>query len=166
MKNLLLTGEIQVGKSSLIKKSIANLDIKIGGYYTDRIIIKNELIFIFKSYSDENIILPFAKIDHSKKTKEINYDVFESKLVNILKNDLNHSDLIILDELGFMEEKIISFTNTIDEVLNSNTKVLGVLKKYDSPFLNNIKNREDTIILEVNPNNRDFLIDDINNFIK
>lgn len=166
MKNLLLTGKIQVGKSSLIKKAITNKNIKIGGYYTERITEDNNVSFIFRSYSNPNIKLPFAKINHNNKSKEVFHQVFKVQLVDLLENDLKSSDLIILDELGYMEENIRAFTKTIDKVLESKIKVLGVLKKYDSQFLNNIKNRSDTKVLQVNTNNRDFLVEYITDFIR
>ncbi len=50
-------------------------------------------------------------------------------------------------------------------VLNSNKVVLGVLKEFHSPFLNEIRSRKDISILKVTLNNRDYITNHILNIL-
>ena len=52
MKNLFLTGEIGVGKSTLLKKLIEKINTSIGGYVTERVIDNNTLKYNLISLYD------------------------------------------------------------------------------------------------------------------
>ncbi|HBI91165.1 MAG TPA: hypothetical protein DDY58_01310 [Terrisporobacter glycolicus] len=51
--------------------------------------------------------------------------------------------------------------DSLNKVLDSNKAVLGVLKKKNYSLINDIKKRDDLILLEVDKNNRDFICRDI-----
>lgn len=64
-------------------------------------------------------------------------------------------DLIVMDELGFFENNAVLFQEKVLEILDSDTPVLGVLKKKETPFLNSIRCRNDVSIFVVNKGSRD-----------
>nr|WP_279289913.1 nucleoside-triphosphatase [Clostridium botulinum] len=90
-----------------------------------------------------------------------NLYTFENKGVEILNTSLTNSDLIILDEIGFLEENAEKFKSSVRNILNSNKVVLGVLKEFDSPFLNEIRSRKDITLLNVTLKNRDYITNHI-----
>ena len=55
----------------------------------------------------------------------------------------------------------IGKSTVIKKVLDSNKAVLGVLKKKNCSLINDIKKRDDLLLLEVDKNNRDFIYKDI-----
>ena len=80
--------------------------------------------------------------------------VFNTKCAGILESALS-CDLIVIDELGPGEEKAADFLKTVEKVLDSDKKVIGVLQSCDSEYISAIKERGDVIILEVTKENRD-----------
>ncbi|UPA32228.1 hypothetical protein L0P85_08860 [Terrisporobacter glycolicus] len=55
----------------------------------------------------------------------------------------------------------IGKSTVIKKVLDSNKTILGVLKKKNCSLINDIKKRDDLLLLEVDKSNRDFICKDI-----
>lgn len=55
----------------------------------------------------------------------------------------------------------IGKSTVIKKVLDSNKTILGVLKKKNCSLINDIKKRDDLLLLEVDKSNRDFICRDI-----
>lgn len=173
-KNILLTGEIQVGKSTIINKVIDKYfknkvvsgfktlafyeDIKKEGYYIEDQLEKDNLV------NEENIV----GIVSEETNRCIGISkTFENKGVEILKRAMNtESDLILLDELGFFENNSENFKNMIMDIFETEIRVIGVLKKKDTEFLNSIKSRKDIKIIEVNIENREEIEEKIREYWK
>ena len=166
MKNLFLTGEKRIGKSTIIRKITKKVDHSLGGYITERKIEDNIKTFTINSLYDVTEKHIIANIDIKNNSKDIIIDSFEKKLPLILDNSLKYRDLIVLDELGFMENHIETFTSKVYELLDSEKPVFGVLKDFDCEFLNKIRNRNDVIILEITKENRDNILDEIVDILK
>ncbi len=166
MHNLFLTGKIKIGKSTILENVLEMIDLSIGGYITERKIQDSINTFTVRSLNDgieTHIIANTGAID---KMKKVSVDSFKIGLTSILDNSLYNRDLIVLDELGFMENDINEFTSKVYEVLDSEKPVLGILKDYDCDFLNNIRNRDDVIIVEITEENRETILDSIVSILK
>ncbi|WP_454053023.1 nucleoside-triphosphatase [Clostridium sp. Marseille-Q7071] len=166
MHNLFLTAPSGTGKSTVIKKVLYELNISIGGFQVERCLDNEGNIYFdmisFKDKKRNNIIGKCAK---SKKPIP-NLYTFETKGVEILNTSLENSDLIVLDEVGFLEENAENFKSSIIKVLDSNKIVLGVLKEFDSPFLNELRNRKDISIVKVTLDNRNYIASHILDILK
>lgn len=166
MYNLFLTAPSGTGKSTIIKKVLCNLNISIGGFQVNRHLTKKDKIYFdmisFLDGKGNNLIGECIK----NKKATPNLYTFETKGVEILNTSLKNSDLIILDEIGFLEENAENFKSSIRKVLNSDKVVLGVLKEFDSPFLNELRNRKDIFILKVTLNNRNYITNHILNILR
>ena len=161
MKNLFLTGEIGMGKSTLLKKLIEKINTSIGGYVTERVIDNNALKYNLISLYDGNEEYTISKMPLNKNSNvpEIFLSSFNDGVFNILEKSFYERNVIIMDELGFMESKAYRFQNIVFRLLDSSKTVIGVLKKRDCAFLNNIRNRKDVIIIEVTEENRNILLE-------
>lgn len=166
MINLFLTGKVGVGKSTLLMNVIEKIDLSIGGYITEKEFEGHTKIFIIRSLYNYIEKYPIAKVDKKNSRKKIYRDNFRYSITSTLDKSLKNRDLIIMDELGFMEENIEPFTSKVFEILDSDKMVLGVLKDYDCQFLNRIKARDDVFVLEVTEDNRDYLCQDIMDILK
>lgn len=166
MNNLFLTGEIRVGKSTILKNILKKTNLSIGGYITERSIKENIKTFTIKSLYDGIEKHTISKKNIKDGSKEIFIDSFKMGITSILDNSLKDKDLIVLDELGFMENDIQIFTSKVYELLDSEKPVFGVLKDYDCEFLNTIRNREDVIVKEITKENRDTIEGEIINILK
>lgn len=158
MKNIFLEGEIKVGKTFVLNNILKRLNIKFGGFKTIPI-YENDKKVCFKLINlltKEEDIIAIYNIDGNLI---INSNVFDELGVKSLDDALEYCDLIIMDELGFLEDNSNRFKEKVFEILNSEKKVIAVIKEKKNSFLNqvikygkvykvNLKNRE-TIIEEI-----------------
>ncbi len=155
MNNLFLTGKIGIGKTTVLKEVLEGINLSIGGYTTERIIDGPMRIYTARSLYDDARECTLAKIDSRDWSKEIFTEAFNTEILSILDDSFKDRDLIVLDELGFVENDIHSFTSKIYELLDSDKIIFGILKDYDCEFLNNIRARKDVVILNITEQNRD-----------
>ncbi|MBS4536710.1 hypothetical protein GOQ29_13890 [Clostridium sp. D2Q-14] len=173
-KNLFLTGNIKVGKSTIINKVIDEYfkDKTIAGFktlpfyeygYLKGYYIENQLeenIFPKK----ENIVGINSKNYGEKKCFGI-AETFENKGVDILNKSIDKNiDLVLLDEIGFFENEASVFKKNVHRVLDSEKRVLGVLKKKDTEFLKGLIARKDVMVIEVTEENRNNIVKQISNY--
>lgn len=173
-KNIFLTGDIHVGKStaivSFLKKHskfsiIAGFKTKplyengyLKGYYIESQ-IQPMLSNIY-----ENVVGVNAELGKGKSCFGIP-SVFEKKGVEILRKSLEiPNSIILMDELGFFEKDALQFKEQVHRTLDSQHKVLGVIKAKSNEFLNSISSREDVKVILVTLENRDNIANEINKY--
>lgn len=158
INNILLTGQIKAGKSTILNKSIQKLNLSPTGFKTLPYLINNEVtgFYITDSLSSatQNAYSLIGKKKHDGKWSSIP-DTFNIIGTQILNKSLNsNKKVILMDELGFFETKALTFQEYVFNCLNSNKIVIGAIKPIHTTFLNQIRNRKDIIIIEVNIDNR------------
>lgn len=166
MSNLFLTGDIGIGKTTILKETLNKIDIPIGGFTTKRVIDDPFRIYVVRSLYDNIKESTIAKVDSRDWSREVFIESFSTEILSILKDSIRDRHLIVLDELGFVENDIHSFTSKVYELLDSDKIILGILKDYDCEFLNNIRARDDIIIKNITKNNRDSVLNDVLEILK
>lgn len=153
MNNVLLTGERQVGKSTLIQYVLDDFPGLVCGFRT---MPQNGL----------HCLKPVGLTGYVKKKYYIcergadgrlkgNTAFFDHIGAQILKDCLaNKPDLILMDELGIFESEAYLFQEQVLDCLNSGIPVLGVIKDKPSPFLDLLRKRDDAIVLRIMKDNR------------
>lgn len=168
MKNLFLTGKVGIGKSTILLNALEEIDISMGGYITKRVYKEANMKFIVNALDDPLEEYAIIEVDTKKNLKMVYKESFETGLVQILDRGLKYRDIIILDEIGIVENDIEIFTSKVFQLLDSEKIVFGVLKDADCNFLNKVKNRDDVIIIEITEENRDYIsekvLDELNSF--
>ncbi|WP_027623915.1 nucleoside-triphosphatase [Clostridium lundense] len=156
MHNIFLTGEKGIGKTTIIYKILDHLNCDVDGYTVKSIVHGTLKDFYITSIKD-----------HTKKALMATGDITKRKIINIYEDSLNNfgaelinnciktNDIIVLDEIGFIESNCNNFKNAIINALNSNKLVLGVLKEFNGDFINSIRSRDDVILFRVDEKNRD-----------
>ena len=172
--HVFLTGDIQVGKTTLINKVLKELPAcRLGGFRTVTradvpgtsgsvyIIRANEVCSAGAAgaggagscFGDENRV--GIRCGHPGPAAFP--EVFDSFGVNILA-DAEDCDLILMDEIGKMERKALIFTKRVLELLAGDVPVLGVLRKEGStPLQEQIRKHPNVKLIEVTKENRDRL---------
>lgn len=160
MKNIFLTGDIQVGKSTLIKRILEKDQGQVCGFKTVPFYLNDESRlfqlnrFFPEQINNEQPLLVCKKTENGKLTGIP--EVFDQWGVRILEACLNAKpDIIIMDELGLFESEAYDFQKSVWRCLDSPIPVLGVLKAKNSPFLDRVREREDVLIIEITEANRE-----------
>ncbi|MCR5665609.1 MAG: nucleoside-triphosphatase [Eubacterium sp.] len=163
IKHIFLTGEKQVGKSTVLGNVLDALQergYRVGGFQTLPFFIDgNRRGFYLHSLGDtpEGMNdIPVAVCFHSKKGPSgIGItEAFNRFGAGMLKDALDNADILWMDELGRLEGDAYEFNKTVVECLDRAPHVIGVLQKVKRAFLQEIALREDVMVIEVTTDNR------------
>ena len=162
MKNLFLTGEVDAGKSTVIRKTLALLPpIVCGGFRTVSVPVSQEALI--EVYLEKAWEKTPQDLSHLVGTRfgfghfTAYPKVFDSVGASILTSVPDGSALIIMDELGVMENDAAVFRKAVFEALSGKLPVLGVIKPKHTEFLDAVRAHEHSEIFEVTDRNRDEL---------
>ena len=154
--NLFLRGELQVGKSTAIKKILGNIKQAYGGFKTfcSSVIDLRFNVYICSVnepiYMEKQNCVACCKI--GGKPEQYSY-IFDTVGVKLLKS--SNENIIVMDELGFLENNSRLFQKAVMEKIDSSAVVIGAIKKIEIPWINEIQKRKDTIIIDLTLNNRE-----------
>ncbi len=159
--HIFLTGEIQVGKTTIIRKILANLGAEYGGFKTyfgpDR---GSEDRFLYISAANEpdhcrvqNAIVKFRKAGEPLVMDE----KFDTVGVELIRTARQTAKLIVMDECGNLERQAVAFQDEILKTLNQDVPVLGVIKLASSGWTDLIRNHQQVKLITVTKENREAL---------
>ncbi len=186
-KHIFLTGNVQVGKSTILRKIIeACPEKEIGGFFTKWINknnIKNGGLYIFQATRqnlsevdklsvkktagepvNESAILygkenMLAGFRPDNYKKKITFpEVFDTVGVSYL-NNTDNADLILMDEIGVFEDKAPEFKKCVMNTLDGNTQVIGVVRDKDGVLTNAVKIHPNVTVIDVTIKNRNELLE-------
>jgi nucleoside-triphosphatase len=166
-KNIFLTGAPSSGKTTVIKKLIRHLDYPARGFYTEEERSGDRRIgFMMNSLDGRHGYLAHQDIKSEFYIRR--YGVSIENIEKIAVHSINPEDntIIILDEIGKMECYSEQFRRMAVRALDSPNIVVGTVALGGDEFIKNIKSRDDIVIIEVTPSNRNALPDVIMRKIK
>ena len=151
--NVFITGGSNSGKTWLIDKFLEQYSGTVGGYKT--VLAKTAIDDMCGIYMLD-INAPDEQLSQSNRAgictlerKPVSCpDVFETLGASILSRK-PRPDLIIMDEVGVLEEDCPKFIKGIFECLDSSSDVLGVLKKKSSGLTDAIRARIDIYLINL-----------------
>ena len=158
---IFLSGPRNIGKSTVIRRTLAILlaqePLRLGGFFTWRVGADDPHIYLRPAeiWREQEI---YRLASYNAKNGGLNCDVavFEQTGVQLLAQSAG-ADLLILDELGFLENKAPAFRQAVVTALCGATPVLGVMREGNIAWLREIKNDLQVTIYEVNEQNRNDL---------
>ena len=183
MKKIFLTGERNVGKTTIIERIVFTNRLHPAGFCTvigpaadqgdanrtdDGESKDHDQVFIVpfnERHRGPWSVPPVAIRDLAQLSFVAYPKVFDTHGVDILRHSLG-ADLIVMDELGFMEDEATAFKQAVISVIEGPTPVLGVLKKKDTPFLNQIRNHNQVYMFEVTLANRDVVFEALQGLLR
>ena len=156
--NVFLTGNVQVGKSTAIKKFLEKKNIKPLGFTTHLDRKTGSLIMKLRGNSGDQTLEVAAPGGEHRPLPDIGAFDRAGKLLTDI--DTSGCDMLIMDELGFMEKDAAVFMAAVPALLDRGVPTIGVLRnKPDGPFWSMLHERGDTVILTVDEENRDDIPD-------
>lgn len=157
-KHLFFTGEMGVGKSTLIRKILRQAKGPVGGFFT----VKAEDLFpgqpSLHLLSLKQTLVPSKEnfLTFCGEKNEETAAMF-NKLGCGALSDTRDLELLIMDELGPHEANALLFQRAVIRALDGPVPILGVLQKADSPFLSEIRAHPKVAVVEVTRQNREQL---------
>ena len=156
--HIFLTGDIQVGKSTIIRKFIIQANLSADGFMTFWDDADNGRSLYISPYgvdipaNERRLLTNVCKNRPPlwEKTKH----VFDEYGAEILDN-AGKRDVIVMDELGFMESEAFIFQSAVMRHIERAVPVVGVIKPCQSEFLDTIRSHPNVSVFEVTENNRD-----------
>jgi nucleoside-triphosphatase len=155
--HVFLTGDIQVGKSTIIRKVIHELGISPGGFRTswgDPLPDGSSDLFLLGMNETPSSYRIAAHRFGSGRGITAFPEIFDTVGPRLL-TEATSSSLIIMDELGFIEKDAAGFQNAVLSTLNKSVPVLGVVRNMQTPFLDQVRAHPNVDVIIVTKENRE-----------
>lgn len=155
-KNILITGIPKIGKSTLLRKIIANIPNKVG-FVTNEILGEMGRIgFEMETHLGNKAVV--AHTDFQSLNKVSKYSVSIENLDSLIPevSIFGNREVLYLDEISKIQIFSKSFQTLVLSYLNSkNTCICTIANIHHNNFIESILNREDIILVEISPENRE-----------
>ncbi len=166
-KHIILQGEKGAGKSTLIRRLANEMQCTAGGYLTRAVMNREKgyreifmypASFIFDTGDQDRIAGDNGKLcgitmDGIKEVFPEVFDTYGTRMIH----SASKKQLIIMDEIGVMEEKAVKFRKAVLSALDGNIPVIAAVKAkgISSPFLEAVRRHENVLLTELDETNRD-----------
>jgi len=159
--NILITGRPGAGKTTVIRRVLEGLDGRPGGFTTQEIRRGGRRVGFSIRAVDTGQEGILAHIDlaapHRVGPYGVNTGDMERIGVPALIRAMEGADVIVMDEIGRMENYCSSFRSAVLRALDAPRDVLGTLQMRCTPFLESIRRRDDVTIRTLTRENRDHM---------
>lgn len=166
----LIVGPRGVGKSTLIRRVLQDLDCPLFGFETKKEntltdAVEGDPIYIYDAGAEhrqtaENLV-GYCKNNHATAM----VDAFE-RYASKLTQPVPKGAIIKMDEIGFMEAKAPQFCAAIINLLNGDVPVLAAVKDKEIPFLEQVRSHPKAKCFYITEENRDVLYQEVLDFMK
>ena len=168
-KNILITGPPGIGKTTIMKKLAQKLkDSGTAGFYTAEIReggVRHG--FELVSFNGRRGLLSHIDIKSPYHVGRYGVDIrgFEAFLDTIALTDTD-AGLVMIDEIGKMECLSQRFKTIVRTIMDSGKAVIATVALQGPGFIAEVKGREDAMLFEMTPENRDSLAEEILRYVK
>ena len=188
-QHTLIVGGQGVGKSTLIRRVLEELDVPVCGYITRkephlRDPQLGDPIYIYEA---GQLQIPTSDnlAGHCRDQRPLVYaeafDHFARKLQALSKEEItpdenqenpqakdNHgkAPLVLMDEIGIMERHSPDFCQAVLDLLEGDRPILAAVKYKDRPYLNQIRDHERCRCFTITEENREELFAEVLQFVR
>ena len=158
--HILICGARGVGKSTLVDRLLEECTLPVSGFRTKATPRDDAGLFHFYIHHAGSHEWRFSEENHigsgNEQGRQINASIFDTYGIACL--DANHGEIIVMDELGFMESDAKSFCDAVLRCLDGDIPVLATIKtKEDVVFLNRLRSHSNVTLCIITEDNRDEL---------
>ena len=166
----LIVGDRGVGKSTLIRRVLQELNRPVFGFETKKEEqledpIRGCPIYIYDAgkphcRAQENLIGYHKEQDMAAITAA--FDRYAPSLMGPVADDA----VVELDEIGFLEAKSDAFCQAVLHLLEGKNPVIAAVKNREHPFLDAVRNHPNARCFFITAENRDALYEEVLAFMK
>jgi nucleoside-triphosphatase len=157
----LVTGNSGTGKTTVIRKTLSQIQIRSGGFYTEEIRLSG-IREGFKIITLNGVEAILAHIDLHDRPHIGKYGVNLENLENVAVKSIleasEEAELVVIDEIGKMEMLSPNFRKAVLRAINSGKRILSSIMLKPHPFADRIKNLPGAQLIEINLNNREHVL--------
>ena len=150
-QNIFLTGPRQIGKSTALRRFLADYPGKIGGFLT-RWNPDGETLHMMQAAHPEGFTAGNIIARRTQCGLCPDFEAFDRIGCRLLQED---ADLLVMDELGFMEKDAKAFCAAITQCLSGDIPVVGVVRQTGSIFMDLLEQIPNAVIWHLDGSNRD-----------
>lgn len=149
-KHLLITGSRGRGKTTVLNEILRD-ESSYGGITT--YVIRDDKIppkyVMLRDMKDHNLEDTIARRNEEATGLSPIINTFENLAINILDKYINSAvELIIIDEIGFLENDAMEYQRKVLESLDSKSCIF-VMRKESTRFIEEIINRDDVFLVDI-----------------
>lgn len=157
---ILLCGDVNSGKSTMIEKLVADMGEAPRGYITVRRPAGADgksYVYLYDVASPpENIADAQVIMSISDAGTERHPEYMDSLAVSYLR-DIPEGSLVVMDEIGTLESAAPAFQREVMRILSGNYSVFAAVKAQNTEFLRAVRRHPDCELYIITPENRDDL---------
>ncbi len=157
-KKIILTGELHIGKSTLVRTILHDLRVSHCGVFCEPVSEEGQQVGYALRVAGETKLDVFA---HKNRGGETSLGVFKCDLKPFERAALYLSNcltmqppLVVIDEIGVIEKKARAYHLAVQKLLDSPLVVLLVVQKRADYMWKVIDGRRDCQVYKVTPDNR------------
>lgn len=171
-QTFLLTGEPRVGKTTTVKKVLDSLDnVRCCGFYTQEIRVNGEREgFNIITLSGQTGIMARKSLkgqtDLHVSSYGVSLDFLENVALPAMGEDLEKSELVVIDEIGPMQILSSKFRTFVLDLLTSSKIIFGTIYMKNYEWLDDIKRLANVRLFQITPDNRDSMAKELEKIIK
>lgn len=155
---ILLTGEPRSGKSTILEKFTDKVANKLGLLAREVRDSGERTGFLAVASTKEKVLLASTSSQSDIRVSRygVNVQSFDEFIQNLPSPKIHQ--LLYVDEIGQMQLYSANFKSLVSSWLDSKNLLVGTISKvYNDEFTNEVRGRNDVVIVEVTPTNRDIL---------
>jgi len=166
--HIFLTGEVRIGKSTVLEKILAELgDVRLGGFRTVKVADRTDAygsVYLVPAAekspqcTDENRVAIRRGSGQGTEGFTAVFDAAGTAALCCAEECV----LILMDEIGKLERDAAQFGDRICQLLDGDVPILGVVRKEgETPLQHRVRTHPKVRVIEVTKQNRDTLAEEI-----
>jgi len=165
----LLTGRPGTGKTSLVKRVVAGMKGKAGGFYTEE--IRSQGVrqgFRLVTLGGQEVILAHINIHSPYRVSKYGVDIDSLDRVGVsaLHKAAQQCDLVVIDEIGKMELFSADFRRAVSQMIDSGKRILGTIMLNPNPWADAIKRQPQVNLVTVTRTNYQDVLEELLHWLK